>query len=67
MALEKGKEIDFTVNEARQAYLVQIEGKSLINSIHLNDRDGMEIIEETLSIKAEENAHILVIEMKKEN
>ena len=67
LALEKANEIDFAVNEGRQAYLVQIEGKSLINGIHLNDRDGMEIVEENLSIKAEENSHILVIEMKKDN
>ena len=45
--LEKGKEISFPVKAGRQAYLVQIEGSSLINQIHLNERDGMEIVEET--------------------
>ena len=63
--LEKDKEISFSVKEGRQAYLVQIEGSSLINDITLADRDGMEIVEEDIVVKAKETSHILVIEMKK--
>jgi quercetin 2,3-dioxygenase len=66
LELEKGKDISFPVKEGRQAYLVQIEGSSLINDIKLADRDGMEIVEEDISIRAEETSHILVLEMKKE-
>ena len=66
LELEKGKEINFQVNERRQAYLVQIEGNSIINEIELNDRDGMEIVEEDILIQAKENSHILILEMKKE-
>jgi redox-sensitive bicupin YhaK (pirin superfamily) len=65
LELEKDKEINFQVNAGRQAYLVQIEGNSIINSIELADRDGMEIIEENILIKAKETSHILILEMKK--
>lgn len=67
LELEKGKEIDFKVNKERQAYLVQIEGSSLINTVELNERDGMEIVEEDILIKAKETSHIMVLEMKKQN
>lgn len=64
--LDKNKEIEFKVGEGRQAYLVQIEGISDINNIILNMRDGLEIIEEDIIIKAIETSHILVIEMNKQ-
>lgn len=65
--LEKGKEISFPVKEGRQAYLVQIEGSSITNNILLADRDGMEIVEEDISIKSEQTSHILILEMKKQD
>lgn len=64
--LEKGKEITFDVEDGRQAYLVQIEGTSIINDMTLDMRDGMEIVEEKLSVRTETSAHILIIEMKKQ-
>ncbi|WP_234121315.1 pirin family protein [Clostridium hydrogenum] len=67
LELDHGKEIAFPVNENRQAYLVQIEGNSSINNIELNDGDGMEIVEEDISIKANTTSHILIFEMNKEN
>ena len=67
LELEKGKEIDFKVNEERQAYLVQIEGNSSINKIELNEKDGMEIVEEDILIKAKETSHILILEMSKQD
>jgi redox-sensitive bicupin YhaK (pirin superfamily) len=67
LELHKEKEINFLIGEGRQAYLVQIEGDSTINDIELNDRDGMEIVEEDILIQAKENSHILILEMKKEN
>ncbi|MBB6447973.1 pirin family protein [Bacillus benzoevorans] len=66
LELEQGKEISFPVREGRQAYLVQIEGTSAMNGIELNDRDGMEIVEEDILIKAVETSHILILEMKKQ-
>jgi len=65
--LDKGKEISFPVKKHRQAYLVQIEGSSLINDVNLNERDGMEIVEENLLIKAIETSHLLIIEMNKQD
>lgn len=66
LELDKDKEIEFKVGEGRQAYLVQIEGRADINNIILNKRDGLEIIEEDIKIKAIETSHFLVIEMKKQ-
>ncbi|ENK1243715.1 pirin family protein [Clostridium botulinum] len=67
LELEKGKEISFPVKGGRQAYLIQIEGDSLINEIELNKRAGMEIVEEDILIKAQETSHILILEMKKQD
>lgn len=66
LELEKDGEISFPVKEGRQAYLVQIEGSSNINGVSLTARDGLEIVEEDIGIKAVETSHILVIEMQKE-
>lgn len=66
LEIEEGKDIDFKVNKGRQAYLVQVEGNSLINEIELNERDGMEIFEEDILIKAKKTSHILILEMKKQ-
>ncbi|TCS78369.1 pirin family protein [Tepidibacillus fermentans] len=65
LELEQGKEISFPVKEGRQAYLVQIEGSSTINTVELSNRDGLEIVEEDILIKAKETSHFLIIEMKK--
>src|SRR6476620_3637671 len=66
LELDKDKEISFPVKEGRQAYLVQIEGKSTINDITLDMRDAMEIVEEDIQIKATETSHFLVVEMLKQ-
>ena len=63
--LDKGNEESLNIDTGRQAYLVQIEGNSTINEIPLNEKDALEIIEENIRIKAKENSHFLVIEMKK--
>lgn len=65
--LEKEQKISFPVKEDRQAYLVQIEGTSTINKIQMSTRDGMEIVEEDITIEAIETSHILIIEMKKQD
>ena len=61
--LEKGSEEKLEVADGRQAYMVQIEGSSLVNNNELKERDGLESIGETLNIKAVEKSHILIIEM----
>lgn len=67
LELEKGKDLNFPVEEGRQAYLVQIEGRSIINNIELAHSDGMEIVQEEILIKSEETSHILILEMHKQN
>lgn len=63
--LDKDREIEFKVESGRQAYLVQIEGYSVINNQVMNPKDGLEAIEQDIQIKASEQSHILVIEMKR--
>lgn len=65
LELEAGKEISFPVSAGRQAYLVQIEGSSTINTLTLKTRDALEIVEEDIKINSIETSHILLIEMKK--
>lgn len=64
LELDGGKEENFEVKPGRQAYVVQIEGRSSINDLILNAKDGLETIEESLKIKALEKSHILIIEMQ---
>lgn len=63
--LDGGKSLDFKVGPGRQAYLVLIEGAAEINGLKLQMRDGLEIVEEDITITPEDSAHVLVIEMKK--
>ena len=63
--LDRNNQESLNVEKDRQAYLVQIEGSSIINGIDLNEKDALEIVEENIQIKAIENSHFLVIEMKK--
>lgn len=66
LSLEEGKEITFEVQEDRQAYLVQIEGSSIINGETFVMRDAAEAVEEDIHIDAKVQSHYLVIEMKKQ-
>lgn len=65
LELDKDMEIAFPLKDGRQAYMVQIEGSSKVNSITMGTRDAMEIEEEDIVIKAVENSHVLIVEMKK--
>jgi redox-sensitive bicupin YhaK (pirin superfamily) len=65
LELDAGKTIHFEVKADRQAYLVLIEGRSVVNGIQLAMRDALESVEEDLSLEAQENSHYLVIEMRK--
>ncbi|MDF2699523.1 MAG: Pirin-related protein [Haloplasmataceae bacterium] len=64
--IDKDNVSEFKVESGRQAYLVLLEGKAEINGIILNQKDALEIIEEKLTIKANETSHVLLIEMAKE-
>ncbi|SHH40159.1 hypothetical protein SAMN02745245_01230 [Anaerosphaera aminiphila DSM 21120] len=64
--LTPGDSIDFKVGKDRQAYLVAVEGEMEINSILLEERDALEIVEEDINIYAGNSSHVLIIEMAKE-
>jgi redox-sensitive bicupin YhaK (pirin superfamily) len=64
--ISEGKTLDFPVEVGRQAYLVIIEGNAVINGIAFSDRDALEIIEESITVEALSEAHVLIIEMAKE-
>lgn len=65
LELDAGGEIEFTVASGRQAYLIQIEGSSLVNDVALDRRDAMEITEEAIVLKADGTSHYMLIEMPK--
>ena len=65
--VEKGKSLDFKVAPGRQAYMVLIEGEAMVNDVRLHMRDAVEIVEEDVTVKALDTAHVLVIEMAKGN
>ena len=64
--LDSDKILDFNIKEDKQIYFVQIEGRSNINEIILNNGDAMEIVDEKqINIKALGNSHFLFIEIPK--
>ncbi len=67
LELTEEQEIEFPVDNGRQAYLVQVEGQSVINNIQLDAKDAMEVVEESIYIKANTRTNFLVVEMKKQD
>ena len=63
--VKDGASLDFKVGKDRQAYLVLIEGGADINGVSMTERDGLEIVEEDITITPKDSAHVLVIEMAK--
>lgn len=62
--LDINKTLEYKIEENRQVYFVQIEGRASINGIELNDGDALEITnEKQLDIKAVSHSHFLFIEM----
>lgn len=59
--LEEDHALDMTIEEHRQAYLVNIEGQTMINDELLEAGDAMEVYED-IRIKGS-GSHVLVIEM----
>ncbi|MDR1755038.1 MAG: pirin family protein [Eubacterium sp.] len=61
--LGENKNISFSVNDDRQAYLVCLEGEADIGTIHLNERDALEIVKEDVNISTSDGCHLIIIEM----
>lgn len=53
------------IQKGRMAYLILIEGEAELNDIDLKTRDAVELTEETIVIKTNSKAHILLIELAK--
>ena len=64
-AMSPGTEQQFEIAPGRQAYVAMMEGSALINGLEVGSQDALEAVEESLSIKAPEGAHLLVFEMAK--
>jgi redox-sensitive bicupin YhaK (pirin superfamily) len=62
--IDKEKMLTLDIKKGRIAYLVLIEGEVTINHESLVARDALEIIEGSIEIKANEKAHVLVVEMR---
>jgi redox-sensitive bicupin YhaK (pirin superfamily) len=65
--LPAGQSLPFEVSQGRQAYMVLAEGRLRVNGVELNMRDGMEIVEEDIELVASTDAHVIIIEMKRED
>lgn len=63
--LDAQKTIGFPLEEGRQAYLKLIEGSIDLNGTKLGHGDAAEVSGEVLQISAEEEAHLLLVEMKR--
>lgn len=64
--IDAGKKLDFNLTQDRQLYLKVMEGQAQINTVRFKQGDAAEISDENLDIKAVENVHLLLVEMKKE-
>lgn len=60
------KEFFFEVKKNRQAYVIVLEGNINISSENLHEGDSLESLEEGITIKPNEQSHLLLFEMKKE-
>lgn len=63
--ISRGRTLDFPVEEGRQLYGIVIEGRAGTGDGYLSAGDGFES-SESLSFKAEEETHILLIEMRED-
>ena len=61
--VEANRDLDFDILKNRQAYLIQLEGESMINNIAMSEKDGMEIFEEPIKIKTVRPSLFMIIEM----
>lgn len=63
LELAAGETAGFKVWDDRQAYLVQIDGRAVVNGHQTNPGDAVESIEENLLIRTKTQSHFLVLEM----
>ena len=62
--LAQSETLVFINSPERQSYLVCLDGKLLVNDIELSQRDALKVWgEEILNLRAQKNAHFLLVEM----
>ena len=64
--LDQNKTLTFELGKNRQLYVKLMEGDAKINGMEFNEGDAAEVSDEDLHVEALRNAHILLVEMKKE-
>ncbi|SJZ69645.1 pirin family protein [Anaerorhabdus furcosa] len=63
--LKEGESISYKLEEGRQAYLVQIEGQGSINGVLIDEKDGVEIQDESMiTLKAITQSHTILFDMR---
>jgi redox-sensitive bicupin YhaK (pirin superfamily) len=62
--LTPGEPLVFFNNQGRQAYLVCLDGKLLVNDLDFSQHDALKVWgEENLKLSTEQDAHLLLVEM----
>jgi redox-sensitive bicupin YhaK (pirin superfamily) len=64
--IKKGTSLDFKAAPGRQGYLVLAEGAVQVEGIALKTRDALEIVEQNITLEAAEDAHMVLVEMRKD-
>lgn len=67
ISLDANKSIDYELASDRQAYLIQIEGEGELNGEKMQMRDAAQIIDESIQLKAINDSHYILFDMKKEH
>lgn len=63
LMLHDGDSLDYLVGKDRQAYLLIIEGQSHIGKHLMNTKDGLEIKDENITVKAVGDMHCIILDM----
>lgn len=63
--IDAKRKLNFDLKDGRQAYVKVMEGRAKINDILFEQGDAAEVKDEDLNIEALEDAHLLLVEMKK--
>lgn len=63
--LEAKQTLDLPSTPKRQAYFMQIEGSSILNTVNIYEGDSAELIDEDVQITAKGNSHFLIVELPK--
>jgi len=64
--IDNTNRLSFNLKSGRQLYVKVMEGSANINGVLLKEGDAAEVEDENLNVEAVSNAHLLLVEMKKE-